>query len=135
MPSYEMPVVVRMSREEVAASLGRAADDPEVQRLGGLNLVLHPMGDAERLAAHPTVAATPGAADEMRALAELLRPVEEQLFQRLRSNPALGKRFIADPAATLDELGLLTDEGRTRLRAAAATLSRLGDGPPAGAAG
>jgi hypothetical protein len=116
MPSYEMPVVVRMSKEELAAALGRPLSDPDVERLGGLNVVLHPIGDTAKVAAHPTLAAAPGAEAALMALAQTLKPIEEKLFQRLRSNPALAKRFLVNPAATLEELELVNPSIKSQIQ-------------------
>ena len=135
--SYEMPVVVRLSKEDFALASGRPVDDPNVQRIGNLTVVLqaidqpaapsvapHSTGPAA-VATHPTVAQTPGAADALKALEKLLKPVEETLFQRLRSNPALGKRFVLNPLATLEELGLIDASVKDQVQAHAQTLSSL----------
>lgn len=125
MSDYEMPVIVRLSKEELAAALGRAVDDEDVQRLGGLNVVLRPIAHTAEAASHPSVANVTGAADAMNDLANALQPVEEQLFQRLRSNPALAKRFLLNPLATLEELKLIDDSMKSRLEAHARTLAPL----------
>jgi hypothetical protein len=123
MPSYEMPVVVRMNKEELAAALGRPTSDPDVERLGGLNVVLHPIGDTAKVAAHPALAAAPGAGAALTALAQTLKPIEEKLFQRLRSNPALAKRFLVNPAATLDELELVDPSTKSQIQSHASKIA------------
>ena len=132
--SYEMPVVVRFSKEEFARATGRPVDDPNVQRIGDLSVVLRAIGQpaapahttgAASVATHPTVAQTPGAAEALQALETLLKPVEEKLFQRLRSNPGLGRRFVLNPLGTLEELGLLDASTKDQVQAHANTLASL----------
>ncbi|MEY4551576.1 MAG: hypothetical protein RL685_7771 [Pseudomonadota bacterium] len=40
MPRTELPIIVRLSQQELANALGRSAGDSSVQRLGGLTVVL-----------------------------------------------------------------------------------------------
>jgi hypothetical protein len=102
-----MPIIVRLSREELAEALRRPVADLAVQRLGGLTVVLRP--SRER---HPSydmcddLVGALGGPTTLSALAGAFRPVEPALFRRLRSCPALAKRFVLNPQATLSELGL-----------------------------
>jgi hypothetical protein len=125
MSTHEMPVLVRFNKEEFAQALGRPVTDPDVQRLGGMNVVLRPIEQETAVAAHADVAKLAGANAALKGLADTLRPVEEKLFQRLRSNPALAKRFVLDPRKTLDELGLLDAGTKTKLEGHAKTLQPL----------
>lgn len=104
MPRLELPIVVRLSLQELARALGRPDGDRSLQRLGGLTVVLRsssqlpvaPLPDLVSMLAGPL---------SLRALAGAFRPVEPAIFQQLKANPALAKRFVLDPAATLRELG------------------------------
>lgn len=105
MASFEMPVIVRFSKQELAGMTGRPVTDPDIDRLGGLNIVVRPMG-----AQPETVNPAPGNKETAAALRELtavLQPIESALFARLRSNSALARKFVRDPLATLDELQLI----------------------------
>jgi hypothetical protein len=57
----------------------------------------------------PDLVGTLAGPPSLLALAGVFRPVEPELFRRLKGNPALAKRFVLDPAATLQELG--SEEG------------------------
>jgi hypothetical protein len=107
MPRYEMPVVVRLSVEELAEALRRPVADVAVQRLGGLTVVLRP--NRERPPSYDVpedLVGALGGPTTLLALAGAFRPVAPALFRRLRSCPALAKRFVLNPQATLSELGL-----------------------------
>ena len=113
MSNYEMPVAIRLNKEELAAALGRPVDDPDVQRLGGMNVVLHaissPVANNASLIANTAMTAT------VSALHDALAPLEEKLFQRLRSNPNTAKEFLSDPMGTMERLGLMDDAMRAKI--------------------
>jgi len=116
MPQYEMPIVVRLSQQELAETLRRPVADVTVQRLGGLTVVLRPAREQlpRREATEDLVGAL-GSPTALLALAGAFRPVAPAVFRRLRRCPALAKRFVLNPADTLSELGLgprLAGEGR-----------------------
>lgn len=111
MSDYEMPVMVRLSKEELAAALGRSPDDPELALVGGLNAVLHPISSPHSTNLLGAMAATDNTAHgHLTELQARLKPIEEKLLQRLRSNPQTAKKFLLNPIPTLRELGLI-DEG------------------------
>ncbi len=109
MSNHEMPVIVRLSKEELAHAMGRPVDDADVERLGGLNVVLHPIRSDQpiNVALKTQMTLKAEHVDALQNLAATLKPLEEQLFQRLRSDPHAGKRFLTDPMAALEEFGLM----------------------------
>jgi hypothetical protein len=123
MSSYEMPVIVRLSKEDLAAATGRPVDDPDVQRIGGLNVVLQPMGQSANLAAG--MANAEGAGSALQGLQEALQPLEEELFQRLRSNPNLAREFLLNPIGSLEEWGLLDASAKSRIAICTKALAPL----------
>lgn len=125
MSTYEMPVVVRFSKEEFAVALDRPVSDPDVERIGGMNVVLQPIAQSPKFDENSAVANALGASAALRGLQEALQPIEEELFQRLRSNPDLARRFVLDPAATLEELGLLNASLKSQVASYAQTLAPL----------
>jgi hypothetical protein len=106
MPRYEMPIVVRLSQQELADTLRRPLADVAVQRLGGLTVVLRPAREQlpSREAPEDRVGAL-GGPTALLALAGAFRPVAPAVLRRLRCCPALAKRFVLNPAGTLSELG------------------------------
>ncbi len=109
MSNHEMPVIVRLSKEELAHAMGRPVGDADVERLGGLNVVLHPIRSDQpiNVALKTQMTLKAEHVDALQNLAATLKPLEEQLFQRLRSDPHAGKRFLTDPMAALEEFGLM----------------------------
>jgi len=106
MQRKEMPIVVRLSRTELAQALGRP-DDSSVQQLGGLTVVLRPVEAEQEPEPAPTdLIGAIGGPPMLRALAAAFRTVEHSLFRRLKADPALARRFVLDPGSTLAELGL-----------------------------
>lgn len=122
--TYEMPVIARLTREELAASLGKPLDDPEIALLDGMTVVIHP-ADSHHV---PTVgdvqAAMPEVSSELAEVAEAVAGIEEALFARIRSNPAAAKRFVLDPLEALASFGLIDAEQREKLEAHRATVSK-----------
>ena len=107
MPRYEMPIVVRLTQQELAEALRRPVGDRAVQRLGGLSVVLRPSEARTQTGEVPEdLVGALGGPTALLALAGAFRPVEPALFRRLRSCPKLAKRFVLEPEATLTELGL-----------------------------
>jgi hypothetical protein len=107
MPRYEMPIVVRLSQQELADTLRRPLQDVAVQRLGGLTVVLRPAREQLPSCEAPEdLVGALGGPTALLALAGAFRPVEPALFRRLRACPELAKRFVMNPADTLNELGL-----------------------------
>lgn len=104
MPRLELPIIVRLSLQELARALGRSAADSSVQRLGGLTVVLRASSARPTAQPAPDLVGMLAGPPSMLALAGAFRPVDPQLFRRLKANPALAKRFVLDPAATLQEL-------------------------------
>lgn len=125
MANQEMPVIVRFSKEEFASLLGRHPDDQDLQHLGTLNVVLRSIDHMPEIVAHPALSQVPGASNALRDLTEQLRPLEAEVFKRLRSNPELAKQFIQDPVATLDKMNLLPGSARSDVEAAARILAPL----------
>lgn len=123
MASFEMPVIVRFSKQELAGMTGRPVTDPAVERLGGLNIVLRPIG-APPEAGDPAPGNKEMAA-AMRDLKAVLQPIESALFARLRSSSALARKFARDPLATLDELQLLDAAARKKVQGYAKVLAPL----------
>lgn len=110
MPRYEMPIVVRLSQQELAEALRRPAGDLAVQRLGGLTVVLRPARETgPRWEVPADLVGALGSPTSLLALAGAFRPVEPALFRRLRACPALAKRYVLDPEATLTELAQAND--------------------------
>jgi hypothetical protein len=105
MPRTELPIIVRLSQQELASALGRSAGDSSVQRLGGLTVVLRARTERPPLAPVLDLIGTLAGPPSLLALAGVFRPVEPDVFRRLKDNPALAKRFVLDPAAALRELG------------------------------
>jgi hypothetical protein len=104
-----MPIVVRLSQLELAEALGQPVDDSSVQRLGGLIVVLRPIQPGpgpEHTPAPLDLVGAMGGPPALRALAGAFRPVEQNLFRRLKANPALARRFVLNPASVLAELDL-----------------------------
>jgi hypothetical protein len=104
MPRTELPIIVRLSQQELARALGRPTNDSSVQRLGGLTVVLLPRSDAAAGTPLPDLIGTLAGPPSLQALAGSFRPVEPALLRRLKTNPALAKRYVLDPVATLREL-------------------------------
>jgi hypothetical protein len=120
--TYEMPVVARLSREELARALYKPVDHPDIALLGGLNVVIHPMDSPHVPSASALADAMPHAANEIASAAEALGAIEEKLFERLR-NPNTARQFLLDPMGTLDRLGLVDEATRAKLEAHAAVLT------------
>ena len=107
MPRHEMPIVVRLSQQELAQALRCPVGDVAVQRLGGLTVVLRPAAArGPSWAVQEDLVGALGGPTALLALAGAFRPIEPGLFRRLRACPALAKRFVLEPQATLRELGL-----------------------------
>jgi hypothetical protein len=66
-----------------------------------------------------------GAGDALQELQEALRPVEEELFQCLRSNPNLACQFLLNPIGSLEEWGLLNDSAKSRIATCANVMAPL----------
>lgn len=110
MPRFEMPIVVRLSQQELADALRRPVGDLAVQRLGGLTVVLRPAREHEARSEVPAdLVGALGSPTSLRALAGAFRPVEPALFRRLRACPALARRYVLEPVATLRELAQASD--------------------------
>ena len=110
MPRYELPIVVRLSQQELAQALRRPVGDLAVQRLGGLTVVLRPARERGSRGEGPAdLVGALGAPTSLLALAGAFRSVEPALFRRLRSCPALAKRYVLEPEATLNELAQASD--------------------------
>lgn len=105
MPRLELPIIVRLSLQELARALGRPDGDSSVQRLGGLTVILRSRTEQHSAPPAPDLVGTLAGPPSLLALAGVFRPVEPELFRRLKANPALAKRFVLDPAAALRELG------------------------------
>jgi hypothetical protein len=105
MPRLELPIIVRLSLQELARALGRPDGDSSVQRLGGLTVVLRPCAEGCSPLPAPDLVGPLAGPPSLLALAGTFRPVEPALFRRLKADPALAKRFVLDPAAALQELG------------------------------
>jgi hypothetical protein len=103
MPRYELPIVVRLSQQELAEALRRPIGDLAVQRLGGLTVVLRPARGPRREVPADLVGML-GSPASLMALAGAFRPVEPALFRVLRACRALAKRFVLDAEASLNEL-------------------------------
>lgn len=104
MPRLELPIIVRLSLQELARALGRPDEDSSVQRLGGLTVLLRSRTERPSALPAPDLIGTLAGPPALLALAGAFRPVEPELFQRLKANPELAKRFVLDPAAALQEL-------------------------------
>ena len=105
MPRHELPIVVRLSQQELADALRRPVGDVAVQRLGGLTVVLRPVRESgPRWEVPSDLIGALGSPTSLLALAGAFRPVEPALFSRLRACPALAKRYVLEPEATLSEL-------------------------------
>lgn len=105
MPRYELPIVVRLSQQELAEALRRPIGDLAVQRLGGLTVVLRPARERDPRCEVPAdLVGALGSPTSLMALAGAFRPVEPAIFRQLRSCPALAKRYVLEPEATLKEL-------------------------------
>ena len=107
MPRTELPIIVRLSQQELACALGRPDGDSSVRRLGGLTVVLRARTEPPSLMPVPDLLGTLAGPPSLLALAGVFRPVEPDVFRRLKGNPELAKRFVLDPAAALRELGEL----------------------------
>jgi hypothetical protein len=82
-----------------------------VQRLGGLTVVLRASTERPSALPAPDLVGMLAGPPSILALAGAFRPVDPELFRRLKANPALAKRFVLDPAATLQELGRAEEAG------------------------
>jgi hypothetical protein len=123
---FEMPVIARLTKEELAAAMGKPVDHPDVELLGGLTVVIHPSSSPHLPSPEDADAALTGAAGAYAELREILSGVEGELFNHLRSSPAAAKAFLNDPTGTIAALGVLDPEVRARLesRASAAHAAR-----------
>jgi hypothetical protein len=126
MSDYEMPVAVHLTKEELAKAAGRPADDPEIARLGGLNVVFHAMMSPQAKTAAAALAKVDASAhSSLSALSEQLKPLEAKLFQLLRSNPNTAKKFLLDPLATMEQLGLVDAKMRAEILSQRQALSSV----------
>jgi hypothetical protein len=77
-------------------------------------VVLHPISSPHSEKTVAAVAALDSAAhSNLKALGETMKPLEEKLFQRLRSNPKTAQQFLLDPLGTMEALGLIDSAMRT----------------------
>ena len=114
MADYEMPVIVRLTQHELAATLNKPLDHPDVKALGGLNIVIHPAESEHSRASADAVAAKVGS-DAMAQIKAQLLPLEQKVFHALR-NPKIAKDFLRDPLGTLERLGLIDAKKRGELQ-------------------
>lgn len=122
--TYEMPVIARLSREELAQALDKPVDHPDVELLGGLNVVIHPMASPHVASVEKLSASMPAAGTQLSAVAKSVAGIEEALFERLRSNPNIAKQFLLAPLDTLESLGLIDTAMRSKLEEHAAVISK-----------
>lgn len=123
MANYEMPVIVRLTKDELARALNATTDHKDVALLGGLNVVFHPMASEHSLKAEAGLLAKSAATGAVNGLKAALQPIEAQLLQHLRSNANIGKQFLLNPVGTLEQLGLIDATTRATIEGHAATIA------------
>lgn len=121
--TYEMPVIARLSREELAAALGKPLDDPEVALLDGMTVVIHPIASPHVATVDSVQQALPQVSGELDEVVRAVAGIEEALFARIRSHPEAAKQFVLDPLRALEEFGLIDSEQREKLEGHRATVS------------
>lgn len=122
--TYEMPVIARLSREELAAALGKPIDDPEVEFLGGMTVIVHPIESPHVASVYSVQQSMPEVSGELAEVAGAVAGIEEALFARIRSDPAAAKQFVLDPLGALESFGLIDPTLRETLEGHRAKISQ-----------